>query len=367
VIASDDRKNLNGKIKSAALVDRFGERGFSYAGNARADLDIWTHAHDAIVVTARAGLLKRVRSILPCCHHIEGGRLNAALFVKALRLHQWTKNFLIFVPLLTSHQVTSLPLVMRASLAFAAFSLVASSAYVLNDLLDLDADRQDSKKRHRPFASGDLSLGLGLALIPVLLTAGLAAALPFGSPFLYPLLLYFVLTIGYSFSLKRFIFIDVVTLAGLYALRIEAGAAAVGVEISKWLLLFALFIFFSLALVKRYSELRKVVGTPHDQGIVAGRSYRAADLQCISTLGIASGLTAVLVVALYVNGSNVTDLYRNPDLLWFICPLMLYWVSRIWLLTVRGAIEEDPVVFALRDGGSYLVGALTAVIMFLAS
>ena len=367
VIASDRTTNLDGKRKLAVLVDRFGEKGFSYAGNTSTDLDIWAHAHDAIVVTARPGLIKHVRRMLPFCHHIEAGRLSPALFVKALRLHQWTKNLLIFVPLLTSHRVTSLPLVTRAFAAFVAFSLVASSAYVLNDLLDLDADRQDSKKRHRPFASGDLSLPLGLTLIPVLLAAGLAAAVPFGGFFLSLLLLYFILTIGYSFCLKRFIFVDVVTLAGLYALRIEVGAAAVGVEISKWLLLFALFMFFSLALVKRYSELRKVVISHQDQGVVAGRSYRSADLQCISTLGIASGLTAVLVVALYVNGSNVTELYRNPDLLWLMCPLMLYWISRIWLMTVRGAIDEDPVVFALRDGGSYVVGALTALIMFWAT
>lgn len=264
-----------------------------------------------------------------------------------MRPHQWAKNLLVFVPLLTAHLLDDSEAIVRAALAFAAFCLCASSVYVLNDLLDLAADRAHPRKRNRPFAAGQLPVLAGLLLAPALLAAALVLASFLPSRFLLALIGYYLLTLLYSFALKREPVLDVVALAMLYTARIVAGTFAITVESSFWLLAFSMFMFLSLALVKRHTELQQA----RDRGLieVAGRGYRADDLPMIGSLGASAGYTSVLVLALYVNSLSSADLYSRPNYLWLMCPLMLYWISRVWLLTQRGRMHDDPVMFAIRD------------------
>lgn len=249
-------------------------------------------------------------------------------------------------------------------LAFVAFGLAASSVYVLNDLLDLASDRQHPRKSARPFASGQISLSSGLLLVPCLLGLALGIAMVLPPAFLWVLSGYYLLTLMYSFDLKRRVLVDVLTLAALYTLRLVAGAAAVGVPLSFWLLLFSLFLFLSLALVKRYAELHalRAEGTL----TAAGRGYHTQDLPVLQSLGAASGYLSVLVLALYINSSEIRALYTQPEWIWALCGLMLFWVSRVWMLAHRGDMHDDPVVFALRDRSSLVIGGLAGLAIWLA-
>lgn len=281
-------------------------------------------------------------------------RLAAAL--RSLRAHQWVKNLLVFVPLLMSPEARNFALLWNAFLAFAAFSLCASAVYVLNDLLDLDADRRHPTKRRRPFASGDLPLGAGLLLAPACLGAGLLVAALLPAAFAVVLLLYLVATTAYSFRLKQVPILDVIVLALLYTGRVIAGSAATFLWPSPWILAFSLFFFVSLAFVKRYSELEALRRI--DPRAAAARGYAATDLEWIASGGTASGYVSVLVAALYINSERVAAVYERPELLWIVCPLLLYWISRVWLLARRGEMHDDPVLFAVRDRASWVVGAL---------
>ncbi len=334
VIASDNQSNLSGRRKCQRLIDSFGERGFDYAGNAKVDLDVWRHADGIILVAAEAGVqeqagkLGRIKEIFP------GPPVGLLTYFKALRLHQWVKNLLIFVPLALSHQVNDLGLLLQAGLAFFAFGLCASSIYLLNDLLDLPADRRHSSKRHRPLAAGVLSIKQASLLIPALLLLGFTIALALPVEFLLVLTFYFLITLAYSLWFKQAALVDVLVLAALYTLRIIAGTAAVGVEYSFWLLAFAMFLFLSLALVKRYSEL---LAQPEDNDqLLHGRGYRVGDLDILSQFGSSSGYMAVLVLAFYINSSEIRLLYTYPEAVWMLCPILLYWISRAWLLARRG-------------------------------
>jgi 4-hydroxybenzoate polyprenyltransferase len=286
-------------------------------------------------------------------------------WAKSLRLHQWLKNLLIFVPLLAAHQVSHLPAVMAAILAFFAFGLCASSVYLLNDLLDLEDDRHHPTKRQRPLASGAVPLVWGVALFPVLLLLGGAIAwswLP--REFGMVLVGYYLLTLAYSLHLKRRVMVDVMVLASLYTTRIVAGSAAIDARLSFWLLAFSMFIFLSLALVKRYAELHVL----RERGLVRtrGRGYVADDLPLISSLGAAAGYLSVLVLALYIQDSNTASLYRHPQFIWLACPLLLYWVSRTWVIAHRGQMSDDPIVFAAKDRNSWLVFGLCGIIFWMA-
>jgi 4-hydroxybenzoate polyprenyltransferase len=291
--------------------------------------------------------------------------MSLRVFRKALRLQHWVKNLLIFVPIVMAHQLQNIPLVLASVLAFFSFGMCASAIYLVNDLFDLDADRRHPTKRHRPLASGALSLQQGMALAPVLLLASFAIAMFMTPAFMVTLLLYVVLTTSYSWRIKEIAILDVVVLAGLYTVRVIAGSAATGVPPSPWLLAFSLFFFFSLAMVKRYSEL-DALGQRED-GPKAARGYYASDRAEIASLGSASGYIAVLVLALYINSEAVVVLYRQPLVLWLISPLLLYWISRVWLLAHRGEMHEDPVVFAIHDRVSYAVGIGVAIILFAAA
>lgn len=282
-----------------------------------------------------------------------------ALLVRQLRFYQWAKNALLFIPLLGAHRLADRNLWGRNLLAFVTFGLVASSVYVLNDLRDLEADRRHPRKRFRPLASGALPIAAGKALVPALLVAGAALALQLPREFGFLLAGYWVATLGYSLGLKKRPILDVAILAGLYTVRIYAGSAATGVPVSEWLASFAMFLFLSLAFVKRAAELVAA------EEALPGRGYRPDDLGPVFAMGIASGYTAVLVLALYISSPDVRRLYAHPGWLWLLCPLVLYWVSDLWLRAHRNEVDDDPLIFALRNRSSWIVLALAIVTVWM--
>lgn len=292
----------------------------------------------------------------------KGKRMHAT--VRALRPYQWTKNVLVLVPLLAAHQMGDLDALAAGLLAVIAFCLCASSVYVLNDMLDLEADRAHVRKAKRPFASGDLPLATGFILTAALLAgaAVIAAFLP--EKFQFSLAAYYLLTAAYSFTLKRMLLIDTVALAGLYTLRVIAGAEAVSVALSFWLLLFSVFMFLSLAFVKRYAELESLRRQQRLQAI--GRGYHVEDLSVLQSLGTAAGYLSVLVLALYINSPDIQSLYHRPKVIWMLCVLVLYWISRIWMTAQRGRMHDDPVVYALKDRVSLLLGLVAAITIAIA-
>ncbi|MEJ5329227.1 MAG: UbiA family prenyltransferase [Desulfobaccales bacterium] len=363
VLASDGRANLTGRRKAQALVARFGSNGFDYAGNDRRDLPVWRHARRALLVAAPARLVRRVRRFHPQVQ-VVGVPLQAyRVLPRALRVYQWLKNLLVLVPLVAAHHFRELALWGQAGLAFLSFSLVASGIYLINDLLDLEADRRHHQKRFRPLAAGELPLTYAPPLALVLLGGGFLTAGGLPWAFSGLLGLYVILSLLYSLYVKRLALMDVCLLALLYTIRIFAGGEATRIVISYWLLTFSLFFFLSLAFLKRWAELQSQAGNPH---ALPGRGYSAVDLEAVAAMGTASGYIAVLVFALYINSTTVAALYRHPHLLWLIIPLLLYWVSRLWLLARRGEVQEDPILFALKDRGSYAVAALFGGIFLLA-
>jgi len=289
----------------------------------------------------------------------------AIALLRALRPHQWVKNLLVFVPVILDHKLFHAETMARAATAFVAFCCAASSAYILNDILDRDADRQHPTKRYRPFAAGTLSPALGVVLVPGLLAIAFAASwylLP--RRFLELLVIYVVLTTIYSLQLKRVPVLDLLLLAGLYTLRVLAGIAASQVRFSTWLLAFSMFLFLSLAFLKRYTEVSAMGGAATEP--VRGRGYVRGDREWLGSMGGASGYLSVLVLALYINSEQVVVLYRRPVLIWLVCPLLLFWISRMWLLAHRGQIHDDPIVATVRDPASYVLGALVGLVMYLA-
>ncbi len=363
VLASDETRNLSGFTKRAALTERYGEKQYVYAGNAAVDLKVWDHSQAAVVV-ADEKLAKQVVQHCPVELHITPAKPGPKVVLKALRVHQWVKNALIFVPLLTSHLISNSHYLWQGILAFFAFSFCASSVYFLNDMLDLNDDRRHATKRKRPFAAGTLSLVFGIVGTPILLLASGIICLFLPLEFAIVLLIYYGLTVAYSFKLKRVVMVDTITLAALYTIRIVAGAAAVSVMLSFWLLSFSVFVFLSLAIVKRYTELLKLREKSGQK--VLGRGYQVDDLELLSSLGGAAGYISVLVLALYINSPDVKALYSQPQLMWPACMVMLYWVSRIWIIAHRGNMDDDPIVFALKDKISVVCGALIGLFMMLA-
>jgi 4-hydroxybenzoate polyprenyltransferase len=361
VLASDGRDNLKGEAKAAELVRRYGELGYEFVGEDRFDLPCWKHARAAVIVGGNDKVRRKVEALGLPRREIPRESHRIAGLARALRLHQWAKNLLLLVPLLTAHKVLDAAALSASLLAFLSFSLVASAVYVANDLADIEDDRRHPTKRMRPFASGALPLAVGLALVPALLAAGALLALRLPMEFGALLLAYVVANLAYSLGVKRVAMLDVFLLAGLYTLRILAGAAAIDVPVSHWLLAFSMFAFLSLALVKRFVEVTSVAARAETR--VGGRGYLAGDGQVLAWLGTASGYLAVLVFALYITSREVVALYRHPAWLWFACPLLLFWISRVWLLAHRGALHEDPVVFALRDISSYGVGLAILLVM----
>lgn len=363
VIASDGTHNLAGPDKARALCRRFGERGFDYVGNSSADLAVWPLARRAIVVNASARLVQRARALAEVEREFAAPARDLRTWGSLLRVHQWLKNLLLMVPLLAAHDLANGRAWGALALGFAAFCLCASSVYMLNDLLDLESDRRHPRKRMRPFASGQVPVSTGVLMMPVLLLAGMGIGFAVGPVFLSCLVLYFVLTCAYSWVLKRLMLVDCLTLAVLYTLRIIAGAAAVGHALSFWLLAFSVFLFLSLAFVKRYAELEIQQST--SDGKIHGRGYRTADAPLVQTMGIIAGYTSVLVLALYLNSEAVIRLYRSPIWIWGAVPVVLFWISWMWMQAHRGRMHDDPLVFAVKDRASLAAGALFVAILII--
>jgi 4-hydroxybenzoate polyprenyltransferase len=344
------------------LLERYGKGGFDFVGTELGAPGVLEVARRVVIVgrPARSGRIARTADVTQV---FAAPRASLRTWIKALRLHQWVKNALIFIPALLAHTVTHPDVMLKGLLGFIAFGFCASSVYVLNDLFDLPSDRRHPRKRQRPFAAGVLSARSGLVAAGVLLTATIAIALTVNLPFLAVLAGYYVLTWSYSLRFKRVAMLDVMMLAGLYTVRIIAGAAATSVPLSFWLLAFSVFMFLSLGFVKRYAELDGLRQGGAATG--SGRGYGTADLPLIMSLGTAAGYCCIVVLALYLDSTTSQSLYHHHKPLWLICPLMLYWISRIWTQTTRGLMHDDPVVFALRDWVSLIVLGLLAAIVVL--
>src|SRR5260363_388757 len=367
VLATEDSTNLSAHNKRYRLIAEYGEGGFDYCGNAHDDLPVWAAARRAYLVNPQPGVEAKAKAGGNVQRVIQTPRRRIQSWLKGLRLHQWVKNLLLFVPLLASHRLNEAALLVKGCLAFFLFGLCASSVYVLNDLLDLAHDRRHAIKRDRPFASGDLSIAAGIFTFPLLLAVsftGVALFLP--GRFTATLAAYYALTLAYSIALKRQMVVDIITLALLYTLRIIAGAFAFQIPLTFWMLVFSMFIFLSLALVKRYAELKEA-RKKNKSAQLRGRGYIADDLEMIATLGAASGYLSVMVLALYIQETSTAALYRAPQLIWLACPLLLFWISRTWLLAHRGQIHDDPVIFAVKDRVSLLVGLLFGAVFWIAT
>lgn len=366
VFASDAHHNLNGRHKAQALVEQFGDKGFVYAGNAWVDLKVWQHAAAAIVVNAGTALANAAAGLC-AVETIIAAPASPGLFIKllrAMRVYQWVKNLLVFAALILSHSIGQTELVMLSVLAFFAFNFAASSIYIINDLVDLEADRIHPLKRHRVFAAGMLPLYWGVILVPLLLLIALALACYINLYFLAAVIAYVVVTTLYSFYLKRFALLDVFSLTSLYTLRIIAGALAIGVAVSYWLLAFSMFIFLSLALAKRYIELDNL--RRQTDGKRVTRGYHVDDIAVVGLFGISSGFLSAMVTVLYIHDLQADSLYSQPIWLWAVALAILYWITRMWLLAYRGELHEDPVLFAINDRASYIIMLICAIALFLA-
>lgn len=364
-IASDETTNLKSANKRKELDDKYGKHGYDYAGNSSADLEVWAGAAQAIVVNATATVLTKASKVASISKTFPPENPNLSVWLKALRVYQWLKNLLLFVPLLAAHQFGNFQSLTNLTLAFISFSLCASSVYIINDLLDLESDRQHPRKKNRPFASAKVSISLGIPVALILVGSSVTVGTIVGENFLMILLLYLSLTVAYSLALKRLVLVDCLTLATLYTIRIIAGAVAVSVSLSFWLLAFSVFIFLSLALVKRYAELK--VQIQEGKSFVLGRGYVVADAPLLQTLGVSSGYISALVIALYVQSEDIVSLYAQPLAIWLIFPILLFWVSWVWLKAERGEMHDDPIVFAAKDKASLAVMALTIVVFLYAA
>ncbi len=357
-----EKVNLKGINKSKILTNDFGKSKFDYIGNSHSDLAIFPSSRFSYLVNPTKSLERKTRQISDLRGVWKSQKPHLRDYIKAIRVYQWIKNLLIFVPLITSHTFYSFNLILLSTAAFFAFSFAASAGYVINDLLDLNADRSHPRKKNRPFASGKLSIPTGIILAVILLSGGLIIACQLNSSFLIILLGYFVISFSYSLYFKKIILFDVFILAFLYSTRIIAGGTATHIPISFWLVSFSTFIFLSLAFVKRYSELMKV--TCESDLRHRGREYRKEDLNLLQIMGIASGFLSVIVFSLYINSPEVRQLYSRPKILWTISFALLFWISHIWIITNRGEMTDDPIVHAIKDKISYFIFLVIGVIIF---
>lgn len=393
VLASDSDRNLKGRHKRQALCDYAKDAGYlswGYIGDSAADLPIFQVADQSYMVSYSRSLERRAnRAASGHLAVLSRSPFSLRAVIKAMRPHQWVKNLLVFVPMVLAHAF-GWQQIAAVVLAWLCFSCVASGVYILNDMLDVESDRHHPKKRNRPFASAKLSLTAGIPLFFGLTAAGMGlAAVTLPVKFTVLLFGYFCLTTLYSVYLKNKLILDVMVLAGLYTLRVIAGGAAVDVPVSEWLMAFSIFLFTSLAFAKRYAELSRVrdkmendrwisTGSAAQEELLEGdvkrlsapdstrlhgRSYRVGDLGLIENLGPTSGYMSVLVLALYINSPQVASLYHNGSILWYVCPLVMYWITRLWFVAKRGKLSEDPIVFALKDGVSLLTGLLVLIVM----
>lgn len=361
VMASDGIQNLAGKTKADALVKRFGEAGYDYVGNSKADLPVWSHARQAIVVNAGDGLLQNAKKIASVETVFAPPPSGLKAWLRMLRVHQWLKNVLIFIPIFAAHDLSGQQQWGALILAFIAFSLCASSVYIGNDLIDLENDRRHLRKRKRPFAAATLPIWQGVFLAPLLLAVSFIIAGLIGKLFLVCLAVYFAVTCAYSLGLKRLVLIDCIVLAVLYTLRVIAGGAAVHLSPSFWLLAFSGFLFLSLSFVKRYAELELQILNKQEK--LHGRGYHTTDAPLIQSMGIVAGYASAVVLSLYLNSDSVVKLYAAPQIIWGAVPVLLFWVSWMWIQAHRGKMHDDPLVYAVKDRVSLIAGLVFAAVM----
>jgi 4-hydroxybenzoate polyprenyltransferase len=385
VLASDGIVNLAGKDKLAAFERMFPD-GFTYIGNAMPDRVLLERSLGPMVANPHVRLLRALRSsgVKPV-RHFEDRSKGLKTLLKAVRLHQWAKNTLVFVPILLGHMLTT-NRVAASLVAFLSLGFCASATYIINDLLDIEADRRHPRKRRRAFASGDLSPVAGIGIVAAFFTIALTlayllprifASLPgvhgaqeiLARPYAFAgwLAVYTVSTLAYSVRLKRMMLVDVMVLSGLYTLRILAGSAATGVSVSTWLAAFSIFFFLSLAFVKRFSELELMAEGLADDALAAkpsGRGYMLSDLEQVRSFGTSSGYASVVVLTMYISQDSSPQMYHHPARLWLLAPVLLLWLSRVWLLASRGEMHEDPVVYAITDERSWLLGAMSVFVVW---
>ena len=366
-IGSESKLNLKGENKLNVIQNLIGAKLFDYVGNSKADIVIWEAAHTAIISNGKykmASLLNKNKDqiiVLP--------KEKENLFkkwIKTLRVHQWSKNGLLFLALFMSHRIVELNLFKQTVIAFLSFSLSASAVYILNDLFDLEADRKHPAKKDRPLASGKLPVVNGIIAIPSLLIISFLLAVSLlPNIFTIILIIYLITTTSYSIFLKEKLFLDVITLGVLYTLRVLAGGLAVGIEVSSWLLGFSLFFFLSLAFMKRYADLLLIKS--NNQGELFGRGYSIIDLDIVQKLGISSGFVSLLILALYISSDQVIVLYKHPELIWLAIPILLYWLMRMWYVAHKGRMTDDPIIFAIKDKSSYTMFFLIVIILIIAA
>ena len=377
VLASDGVVNLAGAAKLAAIEETLGRSDFSYVGNESRDLAVWRDAAGAITVDASPRLERAVSQVAPIERSFPRDPARTLAILRAMRPHQWVKNLLVFVPLVTAHAVGVIGGWAEAFLTFWAFSLTASGIYLINDLCDLPADRQHPQKCGRPFASGVLPPQIGLMVAPLLVVAG--GSLGAASGIAPVLAVYAALSLGYSFFLKSQPLVDVFVLAALYTIRLIGGGIATGYTVSLWLLAFSSFLFLALSIVKRVAELQAMAkrerrgparlegGMPRDEKKVAGRGYLAGDLHILELMGVAASFVTSLVLALYVQSEMTPAGDHQPTLAWGIVPLVLFWQCRVWFVTLRGEMHHDPIVYAARDWVSWVVTLASFALLLLSS
>jgi len=363
IIASDEKKNIKGKTKLSQIEENSGNSLFDYAGNSKNDLIIFKHSKSSILVNFNKRLISRSTDIRVAKSFDSKNSLLRNLII-AIRPHQWVKNLLIFVPLFVSTQWYIPKLIIRASIGFISYSLVASSVYVINDIFDIQNDRAHIKKKYRPFAAGDLAVGHGLIIFLFLALAGLFAGYLLDRTYFFLLIAYVALNFLYSIYLKSLVLIDILILSQFYTLRVVSGGVITDIELSFWLLAFSVFIFFSLAIAKRYTEL--MLSKDYKKKKIRGRGYTTNDLNILNIMGVTNGYLAVLVLALYINSHQVVLTYSSPKILWGVCVIFFFWISHVWIKANRGELEADPIIFAIKDHTSLVVFVLLIIDVILA-
>jgi 4-hydroxybenzoate polyprenyltransferase len=358
-IGSTPTNNLKGKNKLEAIQQR--TDNFAYAGNSSEDFILFKSASQSYLVNPTKKANKLAKTVkFDGVFDDQGSTGGAKIWIKQLRVHQWLKNLLIFVPVFVSGQFLFQPQVLNTIIAFFSFSFLASATYIINDLVDLDADRSHPRKKSRPLAACEISIPQGVFVSLLLFVIATCTAIMLGVEFALVLVAYLILTLLYSFKIKRYFGMDVIALASLYTVRIFAGAAVISVTVSFWLLSFSMFIFLSLALVKRCSELKSIEDSAVGQ--VNGRDYNVSDLPVLISFGSASSLMSILMFCFYINSQILSDQYQQLGLLWLIIPMLGYWLLRMWIKTARGEMHDDPIIFSLKDRGS-IVSVLAMLIV----
>lgn len=359
VYGSSNDFNLKSKNKRHFLNEKYGKQNYSYIGDSSADIPVWEDAKYAYLVNNGLSNKHKIDNLKEEIGAKPKSTLK--LVVKEIRVYQWVKNLLLFIPALMAHK-TNLDIYLTLFISFISFSLLASSVYVLNDLLDLDSDRQHPRKKNRPFASGNLSLLYGFILLPILIIVSFGLSIIYlPNEFTLTLLIYYIITNLYSFKLKRLELLDIITLGSLYTIRIISGGFAVDVKISPWLLAFSMFMFISLALLKRYTELLTML--KENKLTASGRGYHVEDIDIIRSFGTASAYLSILVYALYAYSEQVQVLYSKPIIMWVVAVLLLYWITRLWFLAHRGQMTDDPIVFTGKDYVSWIIGVLVGILV----